>query len=247
MQTNILTRKSHDNSAQYTKNIQEQTHFNQQLMIMKWRLIIGFRKGLVRLSPIMKRALDLTIVLLASLALLPLIVVTAIAVKLDSPGPIFFGQTRVGLRGKHFTCYKFRSMSVDAEERKAALMAQNEADGPVFKIQNDPRVTRVGAIIRQLSIDELPQLLNVVKGDMSLVGPRPPLPQEVQKYTLHQLRRLDAVPGLTGLQQVSGRSTLDFEQWVRLDLQYIEEQSLRRDIEIMLKTIPTVLLRRGAY
>ena len=246
MQTNILSRKSNSQSSAYL-NIQEPTQSHQQLMIMKLRLTIWLRHTQIQLAPFMKRGLDLTIVLFASLAMLPLVIVTAIAVKLDSPGPIFFGQTRVGLRGKHFTCYKFRSMSTDAEERKAELMAQNEADGPVFKIQNDPRVTRVGAIIRQLSIDELPQLLNVLKGDMSLVGPRPPLPQEVQEYTLHQLRRLDAVPGLTGLQQISGRSNLDFERWVRLDLQYIEEQSLWRDIEILFKTIPTVLLRRGAY
>lgn len=219
----------------------------ERLMIMKWRAIIALRYARTRIEPILKRALDLFIVLSAFLFVLPLMLITAIAVKIDSPGPVFFGQTRVGRRGKLFTCYKFRSMSVDAEERKAALQAQNEADGPVFKIQNDPRVTRVGHIIRSLSIDELPQMLNVLKGDMSLVGPRPPLPQEVHEYEMHQLHRLEVTPGLTGLQQVSGRSSLDFERWIRLDLQYIEEQSLWGDIKIMFKTIPAVLLRRGAY
>lgn len=219
----------------------------ERLMIMKWRAIIALRYARTRIEPILKRGLDLFIVLSAFLFVLPLMLITAIAVKIDSPGPVFFGQTRVGRRGKLFTCYKFRSMSVDAEERKAALQAQNEADGPVFKIQNDPRVTRVGHIIRSLSIDELPQMLNVLKGDMSLVGPRPPLPQEVHEYEMHQLHRLEVTPGLTGLQQVSGRSSLDFERWIRLDLQYIEEQSLWGDIKIMFKTIPAVLLRRGAY
>lgn len=217
------------------------------LVIARWRLTIALRYARVRVEPLLKRGLDLFIILSAVLFILPLMLITALAIKLDSPGPIFFRQTRVGRDGRLFTCYKFRSMSVDAEERKAALQAQNEADGPVFKIQNDPRVTRVGHIIRRLSIDELPQMLNVLKVDMSLVGPRPPLPQEVQAYELHQLRRLEVIPGLTGLQQVSGRSNLDFESWIHLDLQYIEEQSLWRDIQIMLKTIPTVLFGRGAY
>lgn len=138
-------------------------------------------------------------------------------------------------------------MYIDAEARKAELMANNEADEVVFKIKNDPRVTRVGRLIRKASIDEIPQLFNVLKGEMSLVGPRPPVPYEVAQYQFDQLRRLDAVPGITGLQQVSGRSELSFKRWVELDLQYISEQSLLKDIEILLKTIPAVLTGRGAY
>jgi lipopolysaccharide/colanic/teichoic acid biosynthesis glycosyltransferase len=138
-------------------------------------------------------------------------------------------------------------MYVDAEQRLRELQAKNEADGPVFKMKRDPRVTRVGRVIRKLSIDELPQLFNVLKGEMSLVGPRPALPSEVAKYTYEQIGRLHAIPGITGLQQVSGRSDLDFKRWVELDLQYIAEQSIWKDIEILLRTIPAVILGRGAY
>ena len=194
-----------------------------------------------------KRALDLTVSLFALLLVSPIMILTAIAAKLDSPGPILFRQTRVGRWGEHFPCYKFRSMYVDAEQRLQELMAQNEADGPVFKMKNDPRVTRVGRFIRKLSIDELPQLFNVIKGEMSLVGPRPALPREVSQYEYEQIGRLNAVPGITGLQQVSGRSNVDFKRWIELDLQYISEQSLWKDIEILIKTIPAVLASRGAY
>lgn len=195
----------------------------------------------------LKRGLDLVLATLALSALLPLMLITVAAIKLESPGPVIFRQTRIGKWGKPFTCYKFRSMCIDAEVQKKALLRHNEVDGPIFKMQADPRVTRVGRIIRKLSIDELPQLFNVLKGDMSLVGPRPPVPQEVKQYKFDHLRRLDAVPGLTGLQQVSGRSDLSFERWVELDMQYIAQQSLRKDIEILLKTIPAVILGKGAY
>jgi lipopolysaccharide/colanic/teichoic acid biosynthesis glycosyltransferase len=177
----------------------------------------------------------------------PILLATAVAIKLDSPGPVLFRQARVGKWGRMFTCYKFRSMYIDAEQRKAELMALNEADEVVFKIRNDPRVTRVGRLIRKLSVDELPQLLNVLKGDMSLVGPRPLVPSEVDRQDLDDYRRLDVIPGLTGLQQISGRSELSFKTWVELDLKYIEEQSLYKDIEILLRTIPAVILGRGAY
>ena len=194
-----------------------------------------------------KRALDLILSIAAFLFLLPFMIVTAIAIRLNSPGPVFFRQQRVGKWGKTFACFKFRSMFVDAEARKAQLMNMNEADQVVFKIRKDPRVTRVGRIIRKLSIDELPQLLNVIKGDMSLVGPRPPVPVEVVKYEFEQYRRLDAIPGITGLQQISGRSDLSFKRWVELDLEYIESQSLWKDIEILVKTIPAVVSGKGAY
>jgi exopolysaccharide biosynthesis polyprenyl glycosylphosphotransferase len=195
----------------------------------------------------LKRALDITVASAAIAATSPIMAGTALAVRLDSPGPILFKQVRVGKDGEHFYCYKFRSMYIDAERRKAELMANNEADGPVFKMKNDPRITRVGRIIRKLSIDELPQLFNVIKGEMSLVGPRPAIPSEVARYTYEQLGRLHAIPGITGLQQVSGRSNLDFKRWVELDLQYISEQSVWKDIEILAKTIPAVLFSKGAY
>ncbi|MEZ4593307.1 MAG: sugar transferase [Chloroflexota bacterium] len=195
----------------------------------------------------LKRLLDFSVAAVMLLLLSPLMGITALLVKWTSPGPIFFGQTRVGKYGTHFTCYKFRSMYIDAEARKAELMKFNEADGPVFKMKNDPRVTSVGRIIRKLSIDELPQLWNVLKGEMSLVGPRPPVPKEVAEYEFDQLRRLHTVPGITGLQQVSGRSNMDFTRWVELDLQYIAQQSFWNDIKILLKTIPAVLFSRGAY
>ncbi|RRR65912.1 MAG: sugar transferase [Candidatus Viridilinea halotolerans] len=195
----------------------------------------------------LKRTLDVTVASLLLAASAPLMAATALAIKIESPGPIIFRQVRVGKDGEHFYCYKFRSMYIDAEKRRAELLALNESDGPVFKIKRDPRVTRIGRVIRKLSIDELPQLVNVLKGDMSLVGPRPAIPSEVERYTYDQIARLRAMPGITGLQQVSGRSNLDFKRWIELDLQYIAEQSVWKDLEILLKTIPAVLSSRGAY
>jgi exopolysaccharide biosynthesis polyprenyl glycosylphosphotransferase len=195
----------------------------------------------------MKRVFDLGVCLLLLPLLLPLMAITALAIKLDSQGPVVFKQPRVGKWGKEFSCYKFRSMYVDAEQRKAALAALNEADEVVFKMKKDPRITRVGRIIRKLSIDELPQLFNVMEGTMSLVGPRPPVPYEVRHYAFDQMHRLEVTPGITGLQQVSGRSDLPFKQWIALDLRYIQQQSLRKDIEILVRTIPAVITGRGAY
>jgi exopolysaccharide biosynthesis polyprenyl glycosylphosphotransferase len=194
-----------------------------------------------------KRAFDLLIAFVSLPLFSPLMLITAIAIKLDSPGPVIFRQERVGKWGRPFACYKFRSMYVDAEARKQELLAQNEADEIVFKIRKDPRVTRVGRIIRKLSFDELPQIFNVIKGDMSIVGPRPPIPYEVARYEYDIFYRLDALPGITGLQQVSGRSDVTFKRWIELDLQYIQEQSLWTDIKIMLKTIPAVISGKGAY
>jgi exopolysaccharide biosynthesis polyprenyl glycosylphosphotransferase len=195
----------------------------------------------------LKRGLDVlgsgALIILTS----PLMALTALAVKLDSPGPILFRQTRVGKNGETFPCFKFRSMYIDAEKRKRELMTQNEADGPVFKMKHDPRITRVGRIIRKLSIDELPQLFNVLRGEMSLVGPRPAVPDEVARYTFDQARRLHAMPGITGLQQVSGRSDISFQRWIELDLQYIAEQSLWKDIVILFRTVYTVITGKGAY
>ncbi len=211
-----------------------------RLRLLTWVIRTKIKENL-------KRMFDLGMCFLALPFVTPVLLVTAIAIKLDSPGPALFRQARVGKWGRMFTCYKFRSMYIDAEQRKAELMALNEADEVVFKIRNDPRVTRVGRIIRKLSIDELPQLLNVLKGDMSLVGPRPLVPSEVDRQEFEHFRRLDVIPGLTGLQQISGRSELSFKSWVELDLKYIEEQSLFKDIEILLRTIPAVIFGRGAY
>jgi exopolysaccharide biosynthesis polyprenyl glycosylphosphotransferase len=237
----------HDSRVMAAVDFYAKPTFRQPLAL--WRIEWQTLRCSLRVSLLgnLKRLIDIFLALLALALLWPIMLLTALAIKLESPGPILFRQERVGKWGKPFRCYKFRSMCTDAEVRKAALLAQNEADGPIFKIHRDPRVTRVGRLIRKLSIDELPQLFNVLQGDMSLVGPRPPLPQEVSAYRFDQLRRLNAVPGLTGLQQVSGRSDLSFERWVELDLQYIAEQSIWKDIVILLRTIPTVIFSRGAY
>ena len=212
---------------------------------MRIRLIAWVIRNKIREN--VKRVFDFILVCLALPFLLPIMGLVALAVKLDSPGPVLFKQLRVGKWGKPFYCFKFRSMYEDAEQRKDELLAENEADEVVFKMKNDPRITRVGRYIRKASIDELPQFFNVLRGEMSLVGPRPPVPREVAEYQFDQLRRLDAIPGITGLQQVSGRSELSFTRWVELDVQYIAEQSLMKDIEILIKTIPAVLTGRGAY
>jgi lipopolysaccharide/colanic/teichoic acid biosynthesis glycosyltransferase len=171
----------------------------------------------------------------------------ALAVKLTSPGPVLFRQKRVGADEKVFICYMFRSMYEDAEARQEEMEALNEADGAVFKIKNDPRITRVGALIRRWSIDELPQLINVLKGEMSLVGPRPLPLRDFERMSEMHKGRLAAVPGMSGYWQISGRSNLSFEDMVRLDLYYIENWSLSFDIKIILKTLGAVLRREGAY
>lgn len=224
-----------------------QARFHSARATQRLRLRLTFWVIRMKIMTNMKRVLDLVVGGLALILAGPIMLLTALAIKLDSSGPVFFRQQRVGKWGQPFVCYKFRSMYVDAEERKRELMAHNEADGPVFKMENDPRVTRVGRVIRKLSIDELPQLINVLRGEMSLVGPRPPVPEEVEEYAFHERRRLEAIPGITGLQQVSGRSDLDFKRWVELDLRYISEQSLWQDLKILLKTIPAVISGKGAY
>ena len=177
----------------------------------------------------------------------PLFITVSLIIKLTSKGDIFFVQKRVGLNGTIFNMYKFRSMVVNAEDLKEKLMKENESkDGVTFKMKNDPRVTRVGAFIRKTSIDELPQLLNVLKGEMSLVGPRPPVINEVKEYNVDDKKRLHAVPGITCIWQVSGRSSIPFKEQVKMDKEYIKSQSLFKDIILMLKTIPAVLLQRGS-
>jgi exopolysaccharide biosynthesis polyprenyl glycosylphosphotransferase len=195
-----------------------------------------------------KRALDIVGAGCGLLCLAPFFIFLAIAVKVDSRGPVLFSQTRVGERGREFRCWKIRSMFVDAEARKAALMADNEMDGgTTFKMKRDPRITRIGRFIRKASIDELPQLWNVFTGDMSLVGPRPPVPQEVATYDAIAMRRLAVKPGITCIWQVSGRSDIPFCEQVQLDLRYIRERSLWLDIKLLLATVPAVLFARGAY
>ncbi|MGO9111417.1 MAG: sugar transferase [Thermoguttaceae bacterium] len=198
-----------------------------------------------RLPP-WKRAVD---ILGSSLFLLihsPLLLFVAALIRLTSRGPIFFRQTRVGLGGRHFTMYKFRTMVEDAERLKEHLRELNEQEGPVFKIKNDPRITLVGGVLRKFSVDEFPQMWNVLKGDMSLVGPRPPLDDEVAQYEPWQRRRLDVTPGLTCIWQVRGRSKVSFTQWMRLDLQYIARRSLWCDARLLMETVPAIITGRGA-
>lgn len=194
----------------------------------------------------MKRLFDIVSSAVALWLLLPLFGVVATIIKLTSRGPVFFKQMRVGQFGKPFHMLKFRSMVVDAEQIKAQLEKLNEQTGPVFKMKNDPRVTRIGRFIRKYSIDELPQLINVLRGDMSVVGPRPPVPSEVAKYEPWQRRRLSVRPGLTCIWQVSGRNQISFEDWMYLDMQYIDHWSLGRDFQLIFKTIPVVVTGRGA-
>lgn len=194
-----------------------------------------------------KRALDLALCVPGLIILSPALLLIAIAIRIESSGPILFRQLRVGKDRRPFYCLKFRSMSQDAEKRKHEIAHLNEVDGPVFKIKHDPRVTRVGRVLRKFSLDELPQLWNVVRGEMTLVGPRPPLPREVEQYEDWMLRRLDVTPGITCIWQISGRSDTNFEQWMRMDVEYVGSQSLGRDLSILVRTIPAVLFGRGAY
>ena len=194
-----------------------------------------------------KRIIDVLGATIALIVLFPLLLLTAILIKLENSGPVIFVQKRCGKDGKIFNMYKFRSMSEDAEEKFKEIQHLNQIEGLIFKIKNDPRITKVGNFIRKTSIDELPQLVNILKGQMSIVGPRPPLPSEVERYDLWQYQRLSVKPGLTCLWQISGRSNLGFEDMVMLDLKYITERNLLYDFKIILKTIPVVLKSDGAY
>ena len=202
------------------------------------------RSGLYHFS---KRCFDLLAGSAILVMLLPVFPLIAVMIKLDGRGPVFFKQDRVGKRGRVFKFYKFRSMCENADTDRRELESLNEQDGPVFKMRSDPRVTSIGRFLRQSSLDEIPQILNVLKGDMSIVGPRPQLAHEVERYTAWQRRRLEVMPGITCLWQISGRSHISFEEWMRLDLEYIRTRSFRTDFLIFLKTIPAVIARRGAY
>lgn len=194
-----------------------------------------------------KRAFDLIVGSFIVLLSLPVIPLVALMIRFDSKGPVFYRQDRVGRGGSTFKFYKFRSMRADSDRLRADLEANNELAGPAFKMKNDPRVTAVGQFLRRSSLDELPQIFNVLKGDMSVVGPRPALPGEVAKYEAWHRRRLEVKPGITCLWQVAGRSHVSFDEWMRLDLEYMSRRGLRTDIAIFLKTIPAVIARRGAY
>jgi exopolysaccharide biosynthesis polyprenyl glycosylphosphotransferase len=194
----------------------------------------------------LKRSFDILASGVALWVLAPLLLLVALVVKVTSRGPLLFRQTRVGLHGRPFRMLKFRTMVDNAEALKAQLAAQNEMDGPVFKIKHDPRITPVGRFLRKFSIDELPQLVNVLRGDMSVVGPRPPVPSEVVRYEPWQRRRLSVRPGLTCIWQVSGRNAISFEQWMYMDLQYIDTWSFLKDVSLILRTFPVVLTGRGA-
>jgi lipopolysaccharide/colanic/teichoic acid biosynthesis glycosyltransferase len=200
------------------------------------------------LGPKVRRAVDVVVGGSALVIASPVLLAVAAAIRLESPGPVVFRQVRVGKHGRPIVIRKLRSMYIDAEARRAALEGKNEAQGGVtFKIRRDPRITKVGRVIRKLSIDELPQLWNLVEGSMTLLGPRPPLPSEVARYGTRQRRRLEITPGLTCFWQVGGRSDLSFEEQVELDIQYVDRASLKDDLVVLLKTIPAVLFGKGAY
>ena len=216
-------------------------HHNIQMRMVVWHITI-------RSSVVFKRFMDIVLSIIALIGASPLFLLTALLVKVTSPGPIIFSQVRVGRYGRHFKFYKFRSMYIDAEARKAELLKHNESgDGVIFKMKHDPRITPVGRFIRKFSVDELPQLFNVLLGDMSLVGPRPPLPSEVRTYTLDERKRLNVTPGITCLWQVSGRSELPFSKQIALDKEYISSRSAWKDFLILLKTIPAILTGKGAW
>ncbi|MBN2227207.1 MAG: sugar transferase [candidate division Zixibacteria bacterium] len=199
-----------------------------------------------RAGMFVKEGLDRIGGLVGMILFSPVLMLAALAIKLESRGPVFYSQKRAGVNGRPFKMFKLRTMVQDAEKQKAELQHLNEMSGPVFKIKNDPRITRVGRILRKLSIDELPQFFNVFRGDMSLVGPRPPLPKEVEQFKPWQHRKLSVKPGLTCIWQVSGRNQIDFDDWMRQDLQYIDNWSLQQDMKLLIKTIPAVIKTRGA-
>ncbi len=211
------------------------------------RPVDDLRPYLIEPLPVWKRAMDIAASAFALTALAPVFALIAVVIKLDSKGPIIFRQQRAGAGGRPFTFYKFRSMHPNAEAMRAELEAMNEKNGPIFKIKNDPRITRVGGFIRRWSLDELPQIYNVLRGDMSLVGPRPPTLNELPGYQAWQRRRLELTGGLTCIWQVSGRSDVSFEDWMRMDLRYARSRTLKRDLVLIAKTATAIVTGRGAY
>ncbi len=243
MQQELFTSKKTINRSRNAAAIQTNDIQGQALS----KTVNGLEQIFVRRIPIWKRAMDIVGALVGLTVFSPLMLAVAIAIKLTSKGPVIFKQKRAGLGGKPFTFYKFRSMVIDAEEKKKQLMQFNFRTGPVFKMNDDPRVIPVGKFIRKWSFDELPQFYNVLKGDMSLVGPRPPTLDEVPQYDNWQKRRLEVKPGITCLWQINARHESDFDNWVRLDIEYVKKKSLLLDIKILLLTLPAVLSRKGAH
>lgn len=194
---------------------------------------------------VLKRSLDISLSLIACLLLCPFLLVIALTIKLDSSGPVLYASERIGKRGRVFRCFKFRTMVTDAEKLRECVMHLNEREAVLFKIANDPRITRVGRFLRKYSLDELPQFINVLRGEMSVVGPRPPIASEVKEYKLSHLRRLNVTPGITGLWQVEGRQDPSFDSYVSLDLTYIENWSIWLDIKIIVRTIGVVISGTG--
>lgn len=220
------------------------------MAILKWkqRARLAFWETGLRSLLVIKRTVDIVISLIALVVFIPLFLMVAVCILIDDGFPVLLQQRRVGLYGSEFRMFKFRSMCRDADKMKADLLERNESgDDVMFKMKNDPRITRSGRVLRRFSIDETPQFLNVLLGDLSVVGPRPPLPGEVAKYSLSARKRLHVKPGLTCLWQIQGRSDVPFDRVVSLDMQYIQSQSIFKDIVIMIKTIPAVLFGRGAY
>ncbi len=239
----FLDRTKDADLDQLLRELAERAHGNRRrsLRLRAWKLTVFAAYA-------SKRAMDIAGSALGLVVLSPVFLAIAVAVKLSSPGPVFFCQTRVGRYGRHFKFYKFRSMRQDAESMKDGLMDRNESkDGVIFKMKDDPRITKVGRFLRRTSLDELPQLWNVFIGDMSLVGPRPPVPSEVEKYTLEDRKRLDVIPGITCLWQINGRSEIPFNEQVRLDKEYILAPGIWKDIVILLKTIPAIIGGKWAY
>ena len=239
----LLDRTSDADLDQLLRELASRRYGNKRrsVRLQAWRLTVRF-------SYAMKRTIDVFGSLVGMVLLSPVFLGIALAVKLTSPGPVIFAQVRVGRYGRHFNFYKFRSMRRDAESLKDGLKKQNESkDGVIFKMKDDPRITKVGRFLRRTSLDELPQLWNVFIGDMSLVGPRPPVPSEVQEYTLEDRKRLDVIPGITCLWQIKGRSEIPFHEQVRLDKEYILAPGIWKDVVILLKTIPAIIGGKGAY
>jgi len=210
-------------------------------------LVDSIRIRQSRIYDFSKRALDLAVGVAILILLIPVIPAIAIMIKLDTTGSVFFKQERVGRSGRVFKFYKFRSMVRGAEARKAEVEKLNEQVGPIFKIRSDPRVTSVGSFLRRSSLDEIPQIFNVLKGDMSLVGPRPHMPAEVAQYADWHHQRLEVKPGITCLWQISGRSHINFNDWMKLDIEYLQKRGWLTDLKILVKTIPAVMARKGAY
>jgi lipopolysaccharide/colanic/teichoic acid biosynthesis glycosyltransferase len=227
--------------ARFTSSRRRELIYPSGLKMIVWKSTVAF-------SYFLKRLLDIVVSFMAIFIASPLLIFVGIVIRIESPGSVIFSQVRVGKDGRHFKFFKFRSMIQNAEKLKAALTRDNESrDGVIFKMKKDPRITRVGAFIRKFSIDELPQLFNVLIGDMSLVGPRPPLPREVAEYTIEDRKRLHANPGITCTWQISGRSDIPFKIQVELDKEYIRSKSFWKDLRILVLTIPAVLTGHGAY